>query len=57
MALDKYCALDIETKVQEIQEEEALWTDFVYEKEGIDVELKNLGAEQSKKIASKVVGI
>ena len=57
MALDKYCALDIETKVQEIQEEEALWTDFVYEEEGKDVELKNLGAEQSKKIASKLEGI
>ena len=57
MVLDKYCALDIETKVQEIQEEEALWTDFVYEEEGKDVESKNLGAEQSKKIASKAEGI
>ena len=57
LALDKYCALDIETKVQEIQEEEALWTDFVYEEEGKDVELKNLGAEQSKKIVSKPEGI
>mgnify|MGYP003702588731 CR=1 FL=1 len=54
MALDKYCALDIETKVQEIQEEEALWTDFVYEKERRDIELKNLGAEPSLKITSKV---
>ena len=49
LALDKYCALNIETKVQELQEEEALWTDFVYEKEGKDGELKNLRAEQSKK--------
>ena len=32
LPLDKYCALDIKTKVQETQEEEALWTDFVYEK-------------------------
>ena len=54
LTLGKYCALDIETKVQEIQEEDALWTDFVYEEEGKDVELKNLGAEQSKKATSKV---
>ena len=57
LVLDKYCVLDIETKVQEIQEEEALWTDFVYEEEGKDVELKNLGAKQSKKIASKAEAI
>ena len=57
MALDKFCALDIETKVQEILEEDALWTDFVYEDEGKDVESKKLEVEQSKKIASKVEGI
>ena len=53
LTLDKYCALDIEIKVQEIQEEEALWTDFVYEEEGKEVESKNLGIERSKEIASK----
>ena len=53
LAFDKYCALDIETNVQEIQEDEALWTDFVFEEEGKDVESKKLGAEQSKEIASK----
>ena len=54
LTLGKYCALDIETKVQEIQEEDALWTDFVYEEEGRDVELKNLGAKQGEQLASKV---
>mgnify|MGYP003703338305 CR=1 FL=1 len=53
MALDKYCALDIETKVQEIQEEEALWTDFAYKEEDKDVESKKLGVGQSKEFASK----
>ena len=53
LALDKYYALDIDTKVQEIQEEEALWIDFVYEEEGKDVEPEKVGVEQSKKIASK----
>ena len=57
MALDKYRALDIETRVQEIQEEEALWTDFVYEEEGKYVELKILRADQSKKIPSKAEGV
>ena len=57
MALDKYRALDIEIKVQEIQEEYDLWTEFVYEEEGKDVTPKKLGAEQSKEIASKSEGI
>ena len=48
MTFGKYCVSDIETKVQEIQGEEALWTDFVYEEEGKDVESKELGAEQNK---------
>ena len=54
LTYDKYCALDIETKVQEIQEEETLWTDFVYEEEGKDVEPEKVGAEQRKEVASKV---
>ncbi|XP_028084577.1 ribosome biogenesis protein BOP1 homolog [Camellia sinensis] len=41
----------------EEEEEDALWTDFVYEEEGKDVEPKKLGAEQSKEIASKSEGI
>ena len=32
-----------------------MWTDFVYEEEDRDIELKNQGAEPSLKITSKVV--
>ena len=34
-----------------------MWTDFVYEEEGKEVESKNLGTEHSKEIASKPEGI
>ena len=54
LALEKYCALDIETKVQEVQKEEALWTDFVFEEKGKEVESKTLGTEHNKEIASKI---
>lgn len=54
LALDKYCVLDIETKVQEIQEEEALWTNFVYEEESRDAKPKKIEVEQDEKVASKV---
>ena len=53
LAFGKYYSLDIENKVQEIQED-ALWTDFVYEKENKDVEPEKVGAEQNKGVASRV---
>ena len=53
LALRKYYALDIETNAQEIQEEETLWTDFVYEEEDKDVKPGWVVVEQEKKVVSK----